>query len=113
MPKAKDGGMFQGPMSGYPAVLHGQEAVIPLKNGAVPVMMPALDELVSANRAVDAQVQVLRNEMGAMMRELINAIQTMKETGSQERMIQLLESMSRSQQTTATASQRMAQLASN
>jgi muramidase (phage lysozyme) len=113
VPKAKDGGMFQGPMSGYPAVLHGKEAVIPLKNGAVPVMMPALDELVSSSRAVDAQVQVLRNEMGSMMRELVNAIQTMKETGSQERMIQLLESMSRSQQTTAAASQRMAQLASN
>jgi hypothetical protein len=112
-PKARDGGTFQGPMSGYPAVLHGNEAVIPLKNGAVPVMMPALDELVSSNRAVDAQVQVLRNEMGSMMRELITAIQTMKETGSQERMIQLLESMSRSQQSTATATQRMAQLASN
>ena len=113
MPKARDGGMFQGPMSGYPAMLHGNEAVIPLENGAVPVTMPALDELVSSNRAVDAQVQVLRNEMGSMMRELVNAIQTMKETGSQERMIQLLESMSRSQQSTATATQRMAQLASN
>jgi muramidase (phage lysozyme) len=113
VPKARDGGMFKGPMSGYPAVLHGNEAVIPLKNGAVPVMMPALDELVSSNRAVDAQVQVLRNEMGSMMRELTTAIQTMKETGSQERMIQLLESMSRSQQSTATATQRMAQLASN
>lgn len=112
-PKARDGGMFRGPKSGYPAVLHGHEAVIPLKNGAVPVMLPALDELVSSNRAVDAQVQVLRNEMGSMMRELVNAIQTMKETGSQERMIQLLESMSRSQQNTATATQRMAQLASN
>jgi muramidase (phage lysozyme) len=112
-PKARDGGMFQGPMSGYPAMLHGKEAVIPLENGAVPVMLPALDELVSSNRAVDAQVQVLRNEMGSMMRELVNAIQTMKETGSQERMIQLLEGMSRSQQSTATATQRMAQLASN
>jgi muramidase (phage lysozyme) len=112
-PKARDGGMFRGPKSGYPAVLHGHEAVIPLRNGAVPVMMPALDELVSSNRAVDAQVQVLRNEMGSMMRELVNAIQTMKETGSQERMIQLLESMSRSQQSTATATQKMAQLASN
>ena len=111
--QARDGGTFRGPMSGYPAVLHGNEAVIPLKNGAVPVMMPALDELVSSNRAVDAQVQVLRNEMGSMMRELVNAIETMKETGSQERMIQLLENISRSQQSTATASQRMAQLASN
>jgi predicted chitinase len=113
IPGAANGGVFRGPMSGYPAVLHGNEAVIPLKNGAVPVMLPALDELVSSNRAVDAQVQVLRNEMGSMMRELVNAIQTMKETGSQERMIQLLESMSRSQQSTATATQRMAQLASN
>jgi hypothetical protein len=113
--KLRDGGVLTGPQSGYrPNIeMHGSEAVIPLKNGAVPVMMPALDELVSSNRAVDAQVQVLRNEMGSMMRELVNAIQTMKETGSQERMIQLLESMSRSQQSTATATQRMAQLASN
>jgi predicted chitinase len=113
IPNTRDGGTLQSPMSGYPAVQPGKEAVIPLKNGSVPVMMPALNELVSSSRAVDAQVQVLRNEMGSMMRELVNAIETMKETGSQERIIQLLESMSRSQQTTATASQRMAQLASN
>jgi hypothetical protein len=35
--QAADGGMFSGPKSGYPATLHGDEAVIPLKNGAVPV----------------------------------------------------------------------------
>jgi hypothetical protein len=34
---AADGGMFSGPKSGYPATLHGAEAVIPLKNGEVPV----------------------------------------------------------------------------
>ena len=34
---AADGGMFSGPKSGYPATLHGDEAVIPLKNGEVPV----------------------------------------------------------------------------
>lgn len=113
VPKARNGGVFQGPLSGYPAVLHGKEAVIPLKNGAVPVMMPALDELVSSNRAVDAQVQVLRNEMGSMMRELTNAMTSLKDGGSQQRMIELLESISRSQQTTATASTRMAQLAAN
>jgi muramidase (phage lysozyme) len=112
-PKARDGGMFSGPMTGYPAVLHGKEAVIPLKNGAVPVSLPSLDELVSSNRAVDAQVQVLRNEMGSMMRELTNAMIAMKDSGSQQRMIELLESISRNQQTTATASTRMAQLASN
>lgn len=36
---AADGGMFKGPKSGYPAVLHGSEAVIPLKDGAVPVKL--------------------------------------------------------------------------
>ena len=38
--QAADGGMFSGPKSGYSATLHGDEAVIPLKNGAVPVAMP-------------------------------------------------------------------------
>lgn len=111
--QAATGGMFNGPMSGYPAVLHGHEAVIPLTNGAVPVTMPALDQLVNSNKAVDAQVQVLRNEMGTMMRELTAALVDMKDSGQQERVIQLLENMARSQQTTATASQRMAQLAAN
>ena len=35
--QAADGGVFSGPKSGYPATLHGTEAVIPLKNGEVPV----------------------------------------------------------------------------
>lgn len=111
--QAANGGMFNGPMSGYPAVLHGNEAVIPLKNGMVPVSMPSLDELVASNRNVDAQVQVLRNELGSMMRELTTALVDMRETGHQSRMIELLESISRNQQTTATASQRIAQLAAN
>lgn len=40
MPQARDGGVFNGPMSGYRAMLHGNEAVIPLKRGSVPVAMP-------------------------------------------------------------------------
>jgi hypothetical protein len=35
----RDGGVATGPESGYPATLHGTEAVIPLKNGAVPVSL--------------------------------------------------------------------------
>jgi hypothetical protein len=34
-----DGGIASGPTTGYPAELHGTEAVIPLKNGAVPVSL--------------------------------------------------------------------------
>ena len=37
IPEFADGGIASGPKSGYPAMLHGTEAVIPLKNGAVPV----------------------------------------------------------------------------
>jgi GH24 family phage-related lysozyme (muramidase) len=37
--QARDGGIFDGPKSGYAATLHGNEAVIPLKDGAVPVTM--------------------------------------------------------------------------
>jgi actin-related protein len=36
-PQAQHGGIFSGPMSGYPVTMHGDEAVIPLKNGKVPV----------------------------------------------------------------------------
>lgn len=35
----RDGGIAKGPESGYPATLHGTEAVIPLKDGAVPVKL--------------------------------------------------------------------------
>lgn len=34
-----DGGIASGPDSGYNALLHGTEAIIPLKNGAVPVRL--------------------------------------------------------------------------
>ena len=43
-PQAAEGGMFSGPKSGYPATLHGDEAVIPLKNGKVPVHIDSATE---------------------------------------------------------------------
>jgi hypothetical protein len=43
-----DGGIANGPTSGYLAELHGTEAVIPLKNGSVPVSLSMAD---SANMA--------------------------------------------------------------
>ena len=42
--QAAEGGMFSGPKSGYPATLHGDEAVIPLKNGQVPVHIDSASE---------------------------------------------------------------------
>jgi hypothetical protein len=37
-----DGGIASGPLSGYPATLHGTEAVIPLKKGSVPVEIKSI-----------------------------------------------------------------------
>ena len=40
VPKLAEGGIVSGPMSGYPAVLHGTEAVVPLSgNRSIPVEM--------------------------------------------------------------------------
>lgn len=43
----RDGGIARGPNSGYPATLHGTEAVIPLKSGAIPIKfeMPAMPNM--------------------------------------------------------------------
>jgi hypothetical protein len=55
---AADGGMFSGPKSGYPATLHGNEAVIPLKNGEVPVSIDnkGADQLQTEVRKLTANV---------------------------------------------------------
>lgn len=50
---ARDGGVFDGPSSGYPATLHGTEAVIPLKNGAVPVSLNASEVFSSLNNEIE------------------------------------------------------------
>jgi len=72
--QAADGGVFSGPDSGYPAALHGEEAVIPLNNGGgnfvkvfedMAMMMGqqvgAMDELIRiAKNSNDIQTKILR-----------------------------------------------------
>ena len=42
LPKVTTGGVAKGPRSGYPTVLHGNEAVVPLPDGkSIPISMPA------------------------------------------------------------------------
>ena len=91
----------------------GPEAVIPLKNGSVPVMMPAIDQMVSATTAVTQQMQTLKDELAGMMREIATALSNNNTAGAQERMIQILENIARSQNQTATASKRLASVAIN
>ena len=92
--QAADGGVFDGPKSGYAATLHGNEAVIPLKDGAVPVSMSQEFNMTATN-----------------LGELVNIMKS--NVGMQDRMLAVLEDIRRSQATTATASERMAAVASN
>ena len=39
VPQLASGGIASGPRSGFPAILHGTEAVIPLNGGSVPVSL--------------------------------------------------------------------------
>lgn len=68
---AADGGMFGGPTSGYPATLHGDEAVIPLKDGAVPVSLSLKDAL--SKPSMMGQSEYSGYNMGPMSTD-INAV---------------------------------------
>ena len=56
---AEKGGEFSGPNSGYPATLHGKEAVIPLENNSGN-FVKMFEDIASSNR-----------EMVAMMDEMV------------------------------------------
>tara|TARA_B110000503_G_scaffold138833_1_gene225797 strand:- start:767 stop:1759 length:993 start_codon:yes stop_codon:yes gene_type:complete len=58
---AEDGGVFSGPKSGYPATLHGDEAVIPLKNNAGDFVQ-MFEDMANSNR-----------EMAGLMQEMVRA----------------------------------------
>jgi len=92
--QAKDGGVFDGPKSGYAATLHGNEAVIPLKDGAVPVSMSQEFNMTAAN--LGELVSQMRSNMAV-----------------QDRMITVLEEIRRAQTTTADNTGRMVAYASN
>lgn len=123
---AASGGMFDGPKSGYPATLHGNEAVIPLKNGSVPVtinstglmdLMPKMDmDSEMSEKMSQSFAKVMPPEFKNLVDSLSTMVQQQQNTNStaiQERMVALLEDIKRSQETTATASERMAAVASN
>ena len=94
--QAREGGVFSGPDSGYDNItLHGTEAVIPLKNGAVPVRlfgdetassdtsdgMPDFDKLFS-NITDDTKTQERMPDFGSIINSLgstmFAAIQTLQ-----------------------------------
>tara|TARA_R110000796_G_scaffold95459_3_gene200722 strand:+ start:9155 stop:13843 length:4689 start_codon:yes stop_codon:yes gene_type:complete len=58
-----DGGIANGPMSGYPVTMHGTEAVIPLKGGSIPLNVPGIQALIR-------EVSQLRSELAASQRAI-------------------------------------------
>jgi LAS superfamily LD-carboxypeptidase LdcB len=112
--QARDGGVFNGPKSGYNVTLHGNEAVIPLKSGAVPInlempdvknmfegimqsmqsMKDAPEREVTAVASSDNRAMTeLANVMREQTAELINAMSEMireqkNSTSVQERILQ-------------------------
>ena len=92
--QAKDGGVFDGPKSGYAATLHGNEAVIPLKDGAVPVSMSQEFNMTATNLA-----------------DLVNIMK--QNVGMQDIMLEVLQEIRRAQNTTADNTGRMVAHASN
>jgi hypothetical protein len=92
--QAASGGVFDGPKSGYAATLHGREAVIPLKDGAVPVSMSQEFNMTATNLG----------ELVAIMKSNV---------GMQERMLTVLDEMRRSQSATADNTGKMVTYASN
>ena len=62
---ARYGGIFSGPDQGYPVELHGTEAVIPLKNGTVPVELQGADKKGADTVALIEEIRALRADMRA------------------------------------------------
>ena len=109
----RDGGIAHGPESGYPAELHGTEAVIPLGDGALTMDLPAMENLLEVTTDMGEQIMALKDDMRAMLSNLNDTMRDNRPAEAQARMIDLLESISRSQNRTADASTRMAQVATN
>jgi hypothetical protein len=89
---ARDGGIFDGPKSGYAATLHGHEAVIPLKDGAVPVSMSQEFNMTATN--LGELVAIMKNNVGM-----------------QDRMLAVLDDIRRSQSSTADHTGKMVAMA--
>jgi len=110
---ARDGGVFAGPMSGYPATLHGTEAVIPLKDGNVPAEIPRMDALIEQNQNVRTEITGLRDDMSRMLTELTRVLTENRDAGYQQEMLAVLQNISRSQTVTADASTRLVRASAN
>jgi hypothetical protein len=101
--KAAKGGVFDGPMSGYPAELHGNEAVIPLDGGAVPVKFDRsfIADIVNSQKermSNPAEAASAAAAVTASANSLTNLIDIMRQTqSSNDALISAMNEMVRAQ----------------
>jgi muramidase (phage lysozyme) len=102
---ARNGGVFAGPDSGYPATLHGPEAVVPLPDGkTIPVRLENGSDL-SGNAAANN----MKNEMRQMMTEFKSSMQMMMEQTNNKAMVTIMDEMLKVQKTSADIQKKMLQ----
>jgi len=71
------GGVARGPRSGYPATLHGTEAVVPLPGGrAIPVNMTGGANNIVVNVSGDGGMQTQGGDQEGLGRAIASAVQT-------------------------------------
>jgi putative chitinase len=73
IPQAQYGGTLTGPLSGYQAMLHGTEAVVPLPNGKnIPVEMPGFTASLSDQTGIMAQQLSKLDELVRVMQSQVS-----------------------------------------
>ena len=73
IPQAQYGGTLTGPLSGYRAMLHGTEAVVPLPNGkTIPVEMPGFTASLSDQTGIMAQQLSKLDELVRVMQSQVS-----------------------------------------
>lgn len=68
----QDGGIATGPKSGYNAMLHGTEAVVPLPDGkTIPVTMPGIESSIASSTGQGAELQEeMSRQSGLIMNQI-------------------------------------------
>ena len=73
IPQALNGGMLSGPMSGYAAMLHGTEAVVPLPDGkSIPVEMPGFTSTLADQTGIMSQQLSKLDELLRVMQSQVS-----------------------------------------
>ncbi len=73
IPQARNGGTLSGPLSGYQAMLHGTEAVVPLPNGkSIPVEMPGYTTTLADQTGIMAQQLSKLDELVRVMQSQVS-----------------------------------------